>query len=78
MFELEIKQIIAEQLGIEIERIDDEADIMDDLDADSLDVVELTMCFEEHFNIEVSDEEILKNRTVRSVIDYIIEKTTNK
>jgi len=70
MFE-KVKQIIVEQLGVEEEDINKESSFIDDLGADSLDIVELIMALEEEFNIEIPDEEAEKISTVASVLDYI-------
>lgn len=66
-----IKQIIAEKLDIGIEQITDEAKFIDDLGADSLDVVELIMTLEDEFEIEITDEDAEKIATVRNAIDFI-------
>ena len=72
--EEKVKEIIAEQLGIEIDQIKPESKFVDDLGADSLDVVELIMAFEEAFDIEIPDEDAEKIQTVKDVIDYIKAK----
>jgi acyl carrier protein len=66
-----VKGIIAEQLGVEDEEVTMEASFTDDLGADSLDIVELVMAFEEEFGIEIPDEEAEKITTVRDAVDYI-------
>lgn len=66
-----IKEIIAEKLDIGIEQITDEAKFIDDLGADSLDVVELIMTLEDEFEIEITDEEAEKIVSVRNAIDFI-------
>jgi acyl carrier protein len=66
-----IKQIIAEKLEIGMEQITDNAKFIDDLGADSLDVVELIMTLEDEFEIEISDEEAEKIVTVRNAIDFM-------
>ncbi len=68
--------IIAEQLGIEEEEIKLEASFVDDLGADSLDIVELVMALEEEYNIEIPDEDAEKIKTVQDAITYIQEHTT--
>ncbi|RUM59058.1 MAG: acyl carrier protein [Persephonella sp.] len=73
--EEKVKEIIAEQLGVEVDQIKPESKFVDDLGADSLDVVELIMAFEEEFNIEIPDEDAEKIQTVKDVIDYIQNKT---
>lgn len=62
-----IKEIIADQLGIDVEQIKPESKFVDDLGADSLDVVELIMAFEEEFDVEIPDEDAEKIQTVGDV-----------
>ncbi len=69
-----VKQIIMEQLGVEEEQVEDTASIVDDLGADSLDIVELVMAFEEAFDIEIPDGDAEKITTVKDAIDYIEAK----
>ncbi|HHG75301.1 MULTISPECIES: acyl carrier protein [Persephonella] len=69
-----IKEIIADQLGIDVEQIKPESKFVDDLGADSLDVVELIMAFEEEFDVEIPDEDAEKIQTVGDVIEYIKAK----
>ncbi|HKK01134.1 MAG TPA: acyl carrier protein [Desulfuromonadales bacterium] len=68
-----VKQIVAEQLGVDEDQVTNEASFMDDLGADSLDTVELVMALEEEFDIEISDEDAEKIQTVQDAIDYISE-----
>ena len=68
-----IKEIIAEQLGIDEEEVVNDASFVDDLGADSLDLVELIMALEEEFGKEISDEEAEAITTVQGAIDYINE-----
>jgi len=72
--ETRIKEIIADQLGVEIEKLREDANFVQDLGADSLDVVELVMAFEEEFGIEIPDEDAEKIRTVGDVINYLKER----
>jgi acyl carrier protein len=72
--ETRVKEIIADQLGVEIEKLRDDANFVQDLGADSLDVVELVMAFEEEFGIEIPDEDAEKIRTVGDVIKYLKER----
>ena len=73
-----VKSIIADQLGVDIEEVTLEASFTDDLGADSLDIVELVMAFEEDFDIEIPDEDAEKIGTVRDAIDYIQEHAEEK
>jgi acyl carrier protein len=66
-----IKQIIADQLGIDEDEVAPGASFIDDLGADSLDIVELIMAFEEEFDMEIPDEDAEKIKTVQNVVDYI-------
>ena len=69
--EKRVKEIVAEQLGVNIEQVTNEASFVDDLGADSLDTVELVMALEEAFEIEIPDEEAEKIGTIQQAIDYI-------
>ncbi|MDP4180053.1 MAG: acyl carrier protein [Bacillota bacterium] len=66
-----VKKIIVEQLGVEEEDIAMESSFIDDLGADSLDIVELIMALEEEFDIEIPDSEAEKIATVGDAVDYI-------
>jgi acyl carrier protein len=66
-----VKQIIADQLSIDEDQVVPEASFIDDLGADSLDIVELIMAFEEEFDMEIPDEDAEKIKTVQDVLDYI-------
>ncbi len=66
-----VKQIIVEQLGVDEAEVTPSASFVDDLGADSLDTVEFVMAFEEAFDIEISDEDAEKIRTVSDAVDYI-------
>jgi acyl carrier protein len=70
-----VKEIIAEQLGVDEVQVVSEASFMDDLGADSLDTVELVMALEEEFDIEIPDEDAEKIQTVQDAVDYITEHT---
>jgi len=72
-----VKGIIVEQLGVEEEEVTLEASFTDDLGADSLDIVELVMAFEEEFGIEIPDEDAEKISTVRDAVNYIDEHATS-
>ena len=69
-----VKDIIERELGVEREKLVDSASFIDDLGADSLDIVELVMEFEKEFNIDIPDEEAEKLRTVGDAIAYLNEK----
>ena len=66
-----VKQIIVEQLGVDEAEVTPTAHFIDDLGADSLDIVELVMAMEEAFEIEIPDEDAEKLQTVQNAIDYI-------
>jgi acyl carrier protein len=70
--EQKIRSLVAEQLGVELAEIKPDANILDDLGADSLDVVEMVMALEEHFDIEVPDEDVEELRTVADVERYVV------
>lgn len=70
-----VRSIIAEQLGVKVEEVVDQASFTDDLGADSLDTVELVMALEEEFGIEIPDEDAEKMRTVGDAMRYIAEKS---
>jgi acyl carrier protein len=69
--EEKVKQIIVEQLGVDEAEVTPTAHFVDDLGADSLDLVELVMEFEEAFEIEIPDEDAEKIATVKDAIDYV-------
>ncbi|MGE5699976.1 MAG: acyl carrier protein [Deltaproteobacteria bacterium] len=69
--EKKVKEIVAEQLGKDEGEITTNASFIDDLGADSLDIVELVMKMEEEFGIEIPDEEAEKIKTVNDVVEYI-------
>ena len=71
--EKRVFEIIVEQLGVSEEEVTMEASFIDDLGADSLDLVELIMAMEEEFGLEISDEDAEKIQTVQDVINYISE-----
>ncbi len=66
-----IHKIIEEQLGVDSERVKSEASFIDDLGADSLDIVELVMAMEEEFDLEIPDDDAEKLKTVQDVLSYI-------
>ncbi|MBQ3109508.1 MAG: acyl carrier protein [Clostridia bacterium] len=69
-----VREIIANELSIDADEITMESRLVDDLHADSLDVVELIMDFEDEFNMEIPDEELPKVRTVGDIVNYIENK----
>lgn len=71
--EKKVQEIICEQLSVEESEVTPEASFVETLNADSLDIVELIMAFEEQFNIDIPDEEAEKLRTVSDAIKYINE-----
>ncbi|MBP1713293.1 MAG: acyl carrier protein [Deltaproteobacteria bacterium] len=71
--ERRVIEIIVEQLGVSEEEVTMEASFIEDLGADSLDLVELIMAMEEEFGIEISDEDAEKIQTVQDVVNYINE-----
>lgn len=73
-----VKEIIVEQLGVDADDVNMESSFIDDLGADSLDIVELIMALEEEFDLEIPDEEAEKFPTVGDVVEYIKEHTDNE
>ena len=69
-----VKDIIVEQLGVDPEKVKSEASFIDDLGADSLDIVELVMAMEEEFDLEIPDEDAEKLKTVNDVQTYLSSK----
>jgi acyl carrier protein len=68
-----VKDIIVEQLGVEPEDVKPEASFVDDLGADSLDIVELVMALEETFDLQIPDEDAEKIRKVGEAVQYVID-----
>jgi acyl carrier protein len=66
-----VKKIVVEHLGVEPDKVTEDASFIDDLGADSLDIVELVMAFEEEFGVEIPDDAAEKITTVHDAIDYI-------
>jgi acyl carrier protein len=66
-----VKKIVVEHLGVEADKVTEAASFIDDLGADSLDIVELVMAFEEEFNVEIPDDAAEKISTVKDAIDFI-------
>ena len=69
-----VKKIIVDQLDVEEDKVTEAASITDDLGADSLDVVDLVMSFEEEFDIEIPDDQVEKIKTVGDIVKFIEEK----
>jgi acyl carrier protein len=72
--EEKIKEIIVEQLGVAEEEVIPEASFLDDLGADSLDLVELVMAIEEEFGLEIPDDDVEKMQTIQDAISYVEER----
>jgi len=69
-----VKKIIAEKLSVDLSEVVPEASFVDDLGADSLDLVELIMTMEEEFDIDISDEDAEKMESVKDAMDYIAKQ----
>ena len=69
-----VKKIVVEHLGVEADKVTEDASFIDDLGADSLDIVELVMEFEKEFNIDIPDEDAEKLRTVGDAVGYLNQK----
>ncbi|MBT8086785.1 MAG: acyl carrier protein [Gammaproteobacteria bacterium] len=72
--EVQVKGIVAEQLGVKEDEVTNDASFVDDLGADSLDTVELVMALEEEFETEIPDEEAEKITTVQQAIDFVTSR----
>lgn len=70
-----VRDIIVEELGVERDKVTDDASFMEDLGADSLDTVELVMAFEKEFDVDIPDEDAEKIRTVGDAMKYLDEKS---
>jgi acyl carrier protein len=70
----DIKEVVVEQLSVSADEVKEDAKFVEDLGADSLDVVELVMALEEKFDIEIPDDEAEKIQTVADVVNYIESK----
>ena len=75
--EAQVKEIIVEQLGVDAEKVNPEASFVDDLGADSLDVVELVMAFEEEFDVEIPDEAAEKIATVKDAVGFLTSNASS-
>ncbi len=74
--EARVKEIIINELGVEPEKVSDDASFVEDLGADSLDTVELVMAFEEEFGLDIPDEDAEQMRTVGDAIKYLKEHSS--
>lgn len=66
-----VKEVLSKQLRISADKIDNDAGIMEDLGADSLDVVEMLMTIEDQFGVTIPDEDVVQLRTVRDIAEYL-------
>jgi acyl carrier protein len=73
-----VKEVVAERLGVEIERITPQARYQEDLNADSLDVVDLVMAFEDAFQVKIPDSEAGRIKAVQETVDYLKEALKGK
>ena len=71
----QVKKILCDQLDLEEEQVTEEAEVIEDLGADSLDIVDLVMTLEEEFDTEIPDEDIENLRTVGDIVKYIEERS---
>ncbi|MEN3042491.1 MAG: acyl carrier protein [Fervidobacterium sp.] len=72
--EKRVCEIIAEQLGIDLNDVQPDKNLMEDLGADSLDIVDLVMAFEDEFGVKISDQDLSKIKTVQDVIEAIKQR----
>jgi acyl carrier protein len=72
-----VKEIISQQLDVDVAQIKEESQFIEDLGADSLAIVELVLAFEEQFDIEIPDEDTEKIRTVGDAVSYIQDRTSS-
>ena len=71
----QVKKILCDQLDLEEEQVNEDSEVIDDLGADSLDIVDLVMTLEEEFDTEIPDEDIENLRTVGDIVKYIEERS---
>ena len=76
--EARVREIIVNELGVEAEKVTNDASFVEDLGADSLDTVELVMAFEEEFGIDIPDEDAEQMRTVGDAIKYLRNKSAGE
>ena len=74
IFEIRVKQIISDTLGVPYEKVTDNSDIIDDLEADSIQVLDLIIALEDEFKVSISDADVINNRIVEDITAYIINK----
>jgi acyl carrier protein len=72
-----IKEVVAEQLGVEVEELKPEVSLKDDLNADSLDLFQIIMSLEEEYEIEIPTEDTENIRTIRDIEEYISKRKAN-
>ncbi len=72
IFDLRVREVIASTLDVKLEEVIDTADIVDDLGADSIEVLDLIMALEEEFDMSISDADVINNRIVEDIVQYII------
>ncbi len=77
LIEARVREIIVNELGVELEKVTDDASFVEDLGADSLDTVELVMAFEEEFKLDIPDEDAEKMRTVGDAVRYLNKQSEN-
>ncbi len=70
-----VTQVISEKLGVDEKQITETSKLIDDLNADSLDLVDLVMAVEEEFGVKIADSDLEKISTVKDVVDYIMSKS---
>jgi acyl carrier protein len=78
MFAIRVKEVISETLKVDFDKINDTDDIIDDLGADSIDVLDLILALENEFKISISDADVINNRIVEDIISYIVRKIMMK
>ena len=71
MVEQKVKEILAEQLGVDVNKVTLQTNVATDLGADSLDLVEILMSLEDEFGVSIPDEEIAEIKTVKQIVDFI-------